>query len=135
MFVMDASVALTWCFSDEATAASDAILRRLSDESATVPAIWPYEVANVLTSAARRGRISEAQISRFVALLSQLSIDVDDAMPNIGEMATAARHQALTSYDVSYLLLAERLGLPLATLDRPLAVAARSAGVPLLIGT
>jgi len=41
-----------------------------------------------------------------------------------------ARQLALTSYDASYIELAQRLGLPLAARDAALVVAARRAGVP-----
>jgi predicted nucleic acid-binding protein len=70
MFVIDSSVAMAWCFEDEASDATDAVLDRLNEECAVVPAIWPLEVANVLLVAERRGRLSEAQASRFLELLS-----------------------------------------------------------------
>ena len=55
--VLDCSLAIAWCFEDEASAAADAILERVRDDGALVPALWVWEVANVLTLAARRGRI------------------------------------------------------------------------------
>ncbi len=133
MFVVDASVTMAWCFEDEATEATDAVLDRLRSERALVPAIWPLEVANVLLVAQRSGRVSEAQIGRFVRLLAQLPVDVDETGPDIASLVALGRTHALSSYDASYLLLAERAGLPLATLDEPLTRAATRAGVPLLI--
>lgn len=133
MFVVDASVTMAWCFEDEATEATDAVLDRLRSERALVPAIWPLEVANVLLVAQRRGRVSEAQIGRFVRLLAQLPVDVDETGPDIASLVALGRTHALSSSDASYLLLAERAGLPLATLDEPLTRAATRAGVPLLI--
>ncbi|BEP15800.1 type II toxin-antitoxin system VapC family toxin [Acidothermaceae bacterium B102] len=133
MFVIDTSVAMAWCFEDEASKATDAVLDRLRDDQAVVPTIWPLEIANVLLVAERRGRISEAQASRFLTLLSQLPIDLDDSATDLSIVIAAGRRHTLSSYDASYLLLAERLGSPLATLDQPLAQAARKAGVRLLI--
>ncbi len=133
MFVVDASVTMAWCFEDEATEATDAVLDRLRSERALVPEIWPLEVANVLLVAQRRGRVSEAQIGRFVRLLAQLPVDVDETGPDIASLVALGRTHALSSYDASYLLLAERAGLPLATLDERLTRAATRAGVPLLI--
>ncbi|MFT4216611.1 MAG: type II toxin-antitoxin system VapC family toxin [Micropruina sp.] len=133
MFVVDASVTMAWCFEDEATEATDAVLDRLGSERARVPAIWPLEVANVLLVAQRRGRVSEAQVSRFVRLLAQLPIDVDDTGTDLVGLLALGRTHQLSSDDASYLLLAERTGLPLATLDERLSRAATSAGVPLLI--
>lgn len=133
MFVIDTSVTMAWCFEDEATDATEALLDRLHDEHAAVPAIWPLEVANVLLVAERRRRVSEAVVTRFVELLGQLPIQVDDAPTNMVEVIAAGRRHALSSYDGSYLVLAERLGVPLATLDQRLADAARNAGVELVV--
>jgi predicted nucleic acid-binding protein len=130
---MDASVALAWCFEDEATEATDVVLDRLRNDEAAVPAIWPLEVANVLLVAERRDRLSEAQASRFLELLTQLPIDVDDAPHDLAAIVAAGRRHELSSYDASYLVLAERLGAPLATLDRRLSKAAERAGVELLV--
>ena len=132
MFVVDASIAMAWCFEDEATDATDALLDRLQGDRAVVPAIWPLEVANVLLVAERRRRLTEAQASRFLEILAQLPIDVDDSAVDAAAVVAAGRRHALTSYDASYLVLAERLGASLATLDRSLAKAARRAGVQLL---
>ena len=131
---MDASVALAWCFEDEATEATDALLDRLHRDHAVVPSVWPLEVANVMLVAGRRGRLSEAQTSRFLALLSQLPIEIDDSAAEMSGLVAAGRTHGLSSYDASYLVLAERLGAPLATLDQRLAAAATDAGVPLLVG-
>ncbi len=133
VIVLDTSITMAWCFEDEATNATDAVLDRLRDDRASVPTIWPLEVANELLVAERRRRISEAQVSRFVELVAQLPIDIDDSPNNVVGVVAAGRRHALSSYDASYLMLAERLGAPLATLDQRLADAARAAGVPLLI--
>lgn len=133
MFVIDTSVAMAWCFEDEATDATDAVLDRLREDRAAVPAVWPLEVANVLLVAERRGRLTEAQASRFLELLAQLPIDVDDSPIDLAGIVAAGRRHGLSSYDGSYLVLAERRGAALATLDKALAAAASKAGVPLLI--
>jgi predicted nucleic acid-binding protein len=133
VFVIDTSVAMSWCFEDEASEATESALDRLRDDQAVVPTIWPLEVANVLLVAERRGRLSEAQASRFLELLTQLPIAIDDSPTDMTAIIAAGRRHALSSYDASYLVLAERLGAPLATLDQTLTKAARKAGVQLLI--
>jgi predicted nucleic acid-binding protein len=133
VFVIDASVTMAWCFADEATAATESVLDQFSDDEAVVPASWPLEIANVMLVAERRGRLSEAQASRFLDLLQQLPIDVDDVPTDLAGLVDAGRRHELSSYDASYLVLAERLGAPLATLDRRLADAATRAGVRLLV--
>lgn len=133
-FVLDASTALAWCFEDEASDATDAVLDRLTDDHAVVPSLWELEVANVLLVGERRGRLTEAQASRFVSLLASLPINVDVAPADMATLLATGRQHGLTSYDAGYLLLAERDGLALATLDVKLRAAAGDAGVPLLIG-
>jgi predicted nucleic acid-binding protein len=134
-FVLDASVALSWCFEDEADAAGDAVLRRLTTESASVPAIWPLEVTNVLLAAERRKRLTAAESARFLALVEALPIAVDahTAARASREILVLARAHGLSSYDAAYLELAARSGLPLATRDRRLADAAASLGLELLL--
>jgi predicted nucleic acid-binding protein len=133
MSVIDTSVAMAWCFEDEATLATEAVLDLLRDDQVVVPAIWSLEVANVLLVAERRGRLSEAQASRFLELLAQLPINVDTSPTDMAGIVATGRRHTLSCYDAAYLLLAERLGATLATLDKPLAKAARKAGVQLLI--
>jgi len=133
VFVVDASVTMAWCFADEVTPATEAVLDLFGGDGAVVPAIWPLEIANVLLVAERRGRLSEAQASRFLDLLQQLPIEVDEVPVDLAGVVATGRRHALSAYDASYLALAERTGAPLATLDRRLGEAAVRAGVPLLI--
>src|SRR5664279_4734803 len=129
--VVDTSVTMAWCFEDEATDKTDSVLDLLRDDEAVVPALWQLEVTNVLLVAERRGRITEAQSTRFLDLLTQLRIRIDMSQTNVNALlATGNRHQ-LSAYDATYLLLAERIAAPLATLDGNLIAAARTAGVEL----
>lgn len=131
-FVLDASVALAWCFEDETTPIADALLERLAEDPAITPSLWELEVVNVLLIAERRGRITESQAARFLALLTQLPIHMDPAGADMGTVLSVGRHHELTAYDAAYLALAEREGIPLATLDAKLRAAARAAGVSVL---
>lgn len=132
MFVVDTSITMAWCLEDEASDVADAVLDALRDDEAAVPCIWPLEVANVLLVAERHGRLSEAQGARFLELVRALPIQVDHSVTMVEVSATAQRH-GLTAYDASYLVLAERLGGPLATVDERLALAATRAGVRLFV--
>ncbi|MCG6535226.1 MAG: type II toxin-antitoxin system VapC family toxin, partial [Syntrophales bacterium LBB04] len=76
-FVIDNSVVMSWCFEDETNPYADNVLSRLEEATAFVPAIWPLEVGNVLLVAERNHRLSEADSARFIALLSELPIVVD----------------------------------------------------------
>jgi len=134
MFVIDASVALAWCFEDEATPLADAVLNRLAEEEAVAPSIWPLEVANGLRSAERRGRIDERELPGVAQLLLALPIRIDDITLDValGDVLLLARALGLSTYDASYIALALRHAAPLATLDDSLARAATAAGAQLL---
>ena len=134
MFVVDASVALAWCFGDEDSDAADAALEALVDGEAVAPAIWPFEVANALRTAEKRGRLDLSDAGRVRSLLLALPVEVEgiDLGAALGEVAEVARTLDLTAYDAAYLALAARRGLPLATVDDRLRRAAVAAGIPLL---
>lgn len=131
IFVLDASVTLAWAFEDETTPYTEAVLDRLSQSRAVVPAIWPLEVGNALVVAERRGRLTEADTVRFLSLLRQLPIVVEMDPPErvFGEVVQLARQHHLSTYDASYLDLAMRLGVPLATHDEGLRRVAARCGV------
>jgi predicted nucleic acid-binding protein len=131
-FVVDASTTMAWCFEDEATEETDAILDRLGQDHALVPPRWEYEIANVLLVAERRTRITEFQSTRFLALLGQLPIHVSPLpQPAVALAAIGRRHQ-LSAYDSAYLELASREGVALASQDNKLRRAAEASGIPLL---
>jgi predicted nucleic acid-binding protein len=132
--VVDASVALAWCFEDEASPATDAVLDQVKDEGAIVPSLWHLELGNVLRSAERRGRTIQGGVVARLALMAQLpiTIDAETAGRAWREILALARAERLTAYDAAYLELAVRRGLPLATKDEALLGAARRVGVPVL---
>lgn len=129
--VIDASVALSWCFEDEASPYSEQILNRLAETPCLVPAIWPFEISNGLVQAERRGRLSESQVAHFAHLIADLPIEVEDVdiSRSLGSILATARAHGLSSYDASYLELAARQGSSLATEDQGLQSAAVDAGV------
>jgi predicted nucleic acid-binding protein len=133
-FVLDASVALAWCFKDEATEAADRLLARLEAETAAVPTLWSIEVANVLAFGERRQRITPAESADFIARLETLVIvpDEETTPRAFGQILDLSRSQRLTAYDAAYLELAMRLGVPLATKDADLGNAAERLGVTVL---
>ena len=130
-FVLDTSVAASWFFEDEGGEYATSVLESLNEREAIVPALWQLEIANVLVVAERRGRCSEAEAVRFIELLENLPITIDEDTAYRALHATyqIAREYGLTAYDAAYLELAMRLGVPLATMDRQLAEAAQKAGV------
>jgi predicted nucleic acid-binding protein len=133
-FVLDASIALAWCFGDEATPATDALLDRLADEEAVAPALWRSGVANALIMAERRGRLSVAGLTRAGGWLQRLAVAIDPEGSERAsrELLELARRERLTVYVAAYLELALRLGLPLASKDAKLRKAAAGLGLTVL---
>jgi len=133
--VVDASVALAWCFEDEASPATDAVLDRVKDEGAIVPSLWHLELGNILLLAERRGRTIQGGIVARLELMGQLPIAIDAETTGRAwrEILTLARAERLTTYDAAYLELAVRRDLPLATKDEALLGAARRIGVAVVL--
>ena len=135
-FILDCSISASWCLKDESNDEASKILDRLGEDEALVPAIWPIEMANVLVVAERRGRISAADATRAVELLLSLPIEAEKGgVENMVRISVLAREHKLTAYDACYLELAQRTGLPMATLDHALRAAAHECGVPLFKAT
>jgi predicted nucleic acid-binding protein len=130
--VLDTSIAVAWCFSDEKNAYADAIAKLFPNIEAVVPNLWFLEIANALVTGERRGRSTQADTVQWTTFLASLGIVADDETSSRAwnDTLNLARLQNLSAYDASYLELALRLGLPLATLDTKLKTAATAAGVP-----
>jgi len=133
-FILDASVAISWCFPGdptEDTPYSRRILRELIVNDAIVPEIWAFEVANnIFVSHNKRKRISEQQVTEYLTLLKALPIRVESRplWSNV-ELEAFARRWDLAAYDAAYLAMALQRDLPLATADGVLKEKARAAGV------
>jgi predicted nucleic acid-binding protein len=132
--VIDSSAILAWVHGDERTPEIEAVFDRVVEEGAIVPHLWHLEVANSLTVAVRRKRVSQVFRDDVLKDLADLNISADgDTAANAwGATVRLAGLYGLTVYEAAYMELAQRLRLPLATLDRALAKAARAAGIEIL---
>lgn len=135
-FVLDASVTMCWLLRDGKPAARAHALSvldtmKLAETSARVPVTWALEISNVIGKAEARGLLREAQSEAFLELLASVNISADPATFSraLSDTLQIARRHGLSAYEASYLELAMREGLPLATLDEDLAKAAAKAGV------
>lgn len=133
-FVLDCSVALAWVLPDEGSAFADGLLDRLVAEGALVPPVWPLEVGNVLLVALRQRRLRKAELEPIIERLRRLPIEVDIGATDhaLASVLVLAGQYRLTTYDASYLDLARRRRVPLATLDKQLRAACRAAKVEVL---
>ncbi len=133
-FVVDSSVALTWCFEDKRTLATTALLQRTGETGAMAPQHWPLETLNGLMMAERRKRLDATRRHHLARFLRDLPITLNSE--TTVQVWTATQRLAerflLTIYDAAYLELAQRQNLPLASLDQELRSASTTLGVPLL---
>jgi predicted nucleic acid-binding protein len=137
-FVLDNSVTMCWFFGDgkpQELAYALKILDAMKQDNALVPVTWGLEVANVIAKAEAKGIVTEARSGAFLEMLEDVDIDVDQATfsQSLSDTLQIARRYKLSSYDASYLELAIRRGMPLATLDEDLQKAAKKAGVKRLV--
>jgi predicted nucleic acid-binding protein len=130
-FVLDASVCAVWALADESHSLADEAMERLRRETAMVPALWWYEVRNVLVINERRKRLTTEGSGAFLTFLAGFPINTDANRDEAAIFGFARKYQ-LSFYDAAYLDVAHRNHLPLATLDKALRAAAEAAGVPLL---
>ena len=133
-FVLDNSVTMRWFFGDgkpQQLAYAGKVLDAMKNTSARVPVTWGLEVANVIAMAEAKGLVTEARSGVFLEMLEGVAIEVDMATFShaLSHTLQLARRYKLSAYDASYLELALRLGIPLATLDEDLQKAAKKAGV------
>jgi len=136
-FVLDASIAISWCFPGdptEDTPYSRKVLHQLITQDAIVPEIWAFEIANnIFVSHNKRKRIDESQVFEYLHLLRALPIRVQSQplWANV-ELKSLARRCDIAAYDASYLVLAKRNNLPLATSNELLKRKALEQGIDLL---
>ena len=130
-FVLDASIPACWAFQDEQDRRAETALARIKTEEAVVPSLWWFEIRNIFVVNERRKRITESDTGVFLRDLAGLRVRVDRD-PEEAVVLKLARTHKLSVYDASYLELALREALPLATLDAHLTAAARAAGSGLI---
>jgi len=132
--VLDSSVTLAWLYSDELAPGTQKVFDQVVTAGARVPSLWRLEVANSLQGGVRRGRISKEFRDAALTDLGLLNIKIDSDTDTFAWSTTLrlAERCSLTLYDAAYLELAQRLELPLATLDQELRAAGNALGLTLL---
>jgi predicted nucleic acid-binding protein len=133
-FVLDNSVTMRWFFGDgkpQELAYAGRVLDALKKDSALVPVTWGLEVANVIAKAEAKTLVTEARSGAFLEMLEGIDIEVDTSTfaHALSDTLQLARRYKLSAYDASYLELALRKGVPLATLDVDLLTATKKVGV------
>lgn len=132
-FVLDNSVVTGWYIGAQATDYTQSIATRLETDRAVVPALWQLEFTNVLKTACTRGKLSLGAARDIVAVIDALPIDIDaGTTPGPRQLLEIAMRYDLSSYAATYLELALRSHLPIASQDTKLRAAALQAGLVVL---
>ena len=120
---------IAWFSRSQATPYTDRYYRKLQKDEVVVPSIWPYEFANALAVLERRGILSASLADEIIGNAAKLITRIDAPPASPATLLALARRLGLSAYDTAYLELAQRLGVPLAAKDSPLAAAARKLGL------
>jgi predicted nucleic acid-binding protein len=136
--VVDNSVAMRWLFADGSAADRQyavEVAALVETSEVHVPALFVTEAANVVSRALKVGVITRQECESSFDLLHamQASIDPIDSTQSAMALAITAFEEGLSAYDATYLLLAKKLGCPLATLDKDLRRAAKKCGVEIAV--
>ena len=127
--VLDNSIVLSWCLADEDNPVAERAMRLVIANGAIVPGIWWYELRNALVVNERRGRLDATDTRSTLADLGNMRFTVDHEHDETALLDLARQHN-LSVYDASYLEVARRRALPLASLDRRLRGAASECHIP-----
>lgn len=129
LFVADNSVVLAWFSRSQATQYTDRFFKRLEKDEVVVPSVWPYEFANALAVLERRKILSATLVDEIIKNAARLVTRIDAPPASAASLLAIARTHGLSAYDAAYLELAQRMRIPLAARDSPLAAAARNMGL------
>jgi predicted nucleic acid-binding protein len=132
--VADASFCGAWVLTDESSGAAESLLARIISGSVqlVVPALWHYEMLNLLRSAVSRKRLATEDLDLTVESLERVPMTLEDlpGAPARRRILHLAMQFDLSSYDAAYLELADRFKIALQTNDAKLAAAAKQLRLP-----
>ena len=135
-FVLDANVVISFLL-QEGSAYADRVFQKHLAHGATahVPSLWHLEIRNVLFLKERAKKLAAGEAHQALVNLASLTIVTDahtTAASTLMHLERLMLHHGLTSYDATYLELAYRLDVPIATQDKEIIAAARALKVSIL---
>ena len=128
-FVLDNSVIVGWFISSQASAYTRRCNRRARREAVHVPALWETEFANVMLALVKRKVIARHHAEQAFHHAARLPLTIDREPVSPGSLFALGERYGVSAYDASYLELAQRLNVPLATRDARLQAAGKAAAV------
>jgi predicted nucleic acid-binding protein len=135
IYVFDASFVGALIIPDEKNPAVDKIYANIKNEDEKItPQLFWYEIANIFKNLLRRKRFTFDEVLTFFSPLTALCLTGDfETGPTYTEkLLRLCNDYNLSSYDASYLELAERKKAALCSLDENLQTAAKKRGVTVL---
>ncbi len=132
MFVLDASVALSHSLAEpEFRDQARRIMAALETQTALVPAIWCLELASGLLRKERGKVVTKKEVDDTLLRWSKLPVKADTSglAGAFTETLALARKHNISVYDASYVEVAKRHSLPIASFDTALREAAKREGV------
>lgn len=129
--VIDNSVFMSWAFTDEKNKKSRDLLKRVEKITVYVPSLWVYELTNVLFVAEKKGRIKKVDTISFLNFIKFLPINIENSSYDIvtKDALAISREHNITIYDASYIELAIRKNLPIASFDKELVNISKKIGI------
>ena len=131
-FVVDNSMMVAWMIRRQSDRDSRNALERTRREAVHAPSVWPLEFLNTLLMLERRALLVAHEVQGILTRANRLQVHVEPAPAGNDALLRLARDTRLSIYDASYLELAQRRGLPLATRDRAMTLAAQRVGIALV---
>lgn len=128
-FVVDNSVVVAWLYEGQANAYTERVLESSGTSTLHTSFIWPAEFANAATVMVKRGILTDELGTAMIQMTDTLGLLVDRTPVDLRALYQVSRRFGLSAYDASYLELAMRLNIPLATRDTALMKASQTLGL------
>jgi predicted nucleic acid-binding protein len=129
-FIIDASMAAAWLLPEEFSTEAEDVIGSIT-APCPIPSLFWFEIRNILAMSERRGRIGAGDALVGMERIRRLPLE-DAGIGSDGLVLLLASKHTLSAYDAAYLALAMNRSLPIATLDRKLAAAARKQDIRIL---
>ena len=119
-YIIDASFALGFLLPDEHSAKVDKIFRQFANGNIILESTFllGFEIANALTLAKRRKRITFENAKKLLRLFQKWDIKYTEV--KLDEVLKISLEKDISAYDASYLWLSKKKGYKLLTLDKKL---------------
>ena len=133
-FVVDNSVFMSWLMKEENYSKASEIVNLVRENRICVPSIWCYEIANSLYVSEKRKRLNISEINEFIEIIAVFPITVESNsfLKVTTDILRMSRQYGLTAYDASYVELAFRKSIPIASFDRDIIKVSRKMGLDII---